>query len=29
VRGQHLVVAGDRVQHRTFNKAPIAQKPNQ
>lgn len=28
VRGQHLVVAGDRVQYRTFNKAPIAQRPN-
>jgi multidrug efflux pump subunit AcrA (membrane-fusion protein) len=28
VRGQHLVVAGDRVQYQTFNKAPIAQKPN-
>jgi multidrug efflux pump subunit AcrA (membrane-fusion protein) len=29
VRGQHLVVAGDRVQYQTFNKAPIAQKPSQ
>jgi multidrug efflux pump subunit AcrA (membrane-fusion protein) len=29
VRGQHLVVAGDRVQYQTFSKAPIAQKPTQ
>ncbi|MCI0332592.1 MAG: efflux RND transporter periplasmic adaptor subunit [Planctomycetes bacterium] len=27
VRGQHLVVAGDRVQYQSFNKVPIAQKP--
>jgi RND family efflux transporter MFP subunit len=27
VRGQHLVVAGDRVQYQSFGKAPIAQKP--
>jgi HlyD family secretion protein len=27
VRGQHMVVAGDRVQYEAFNKAPIAQKP--
>jgi RND family efflux transporter MFP subunit len=27
VRGQHLVVAGDRVQYEQFNKVPIAQKP--
>jgi len=26
VRGQHMVVAGDRVQYEAFNKAPIAQK---
>jgi RND family efflux transporter MFP subunit len=28
VRGQHLVVAGDRVQYQKFNKAPIAQRPS-
>jgi multidrug efflux pump subunit AcrA (membrane-fusion protein) len=27
VRGQHLVVAGDRVQYQSFGKVPIAQKP--
>jgi RND family efflux transporter MFP subunit len=27
VRGQHLVVAGDRVQYQSFSKVPIAQKP--
>jgi HlyD family secretion protein len=27
VRGQHLVVAGDRVQYEAFSKVPIAQKP--
>jgi multidrug efflux pump subunit AcrA (membrane-fusion protein) len=27
VRGQHLVVAGDRVQYQSSSKAPIAQKP--
>jgi multidrug efflux pump subunit AcrA (membrane-fusion protein) len=27
VRGQHMVVAGDRVQYESLNKAPIAQKP--
>ena len=27
VRGQHMVVAGDRVQYESFNKVPIAQKP--
>jgi RND family efflux transporter MFP subunit len=26
VRGQHMVIAGDRVQYEAFNKAPIAQK---
>jgi HlyD family secretion protein len=26
VRGQHMVVAGDRVQYEAYNKAPIAQK---
>jgi HlyD family secretion protein len=27
VRGQHLVVAGDRVHYESFSKVPIAQKP--
>ncbi len=27
VRGQHLVIAGDRVQYQSFAKTPIAQKP--
>ncbi len=27
VRGQHMVVAGDRVQYESLNKVPIAQKP--
>jgi hypothetical protein len=28
VRGQHIVVAGDRVQYEKFGKVPIAQKPS-
>jgi HlyD family secretion protein len=29
VRGQHMVVAGDRVQYEAFGKVPIAQRPKQ